>query len=55
MKIYFMKEEALYYFKTNVEIFKYEYLNKDNNWIIEKYKSFKGESPFSEFKYRILH
>lgn len=53
MKIYFMKEEALYYFKTNVEIFKYEYLNKDNNWIIEKYKSFKGESPFSEFKLEV--
>ena len=53
MKIYFMKEEALYYFKTNVEIFKHEYLNKDNNWIIEKYKSFKGESPFSEFKLEV--
>ncbi|WP_027127960.1 DUF6339 family protein [Fusobacterium perfoetens] len=45
MKLYFMKEEALNYFKDNVKYNLKNYTLDDNNWIYEKY-----EEPLQEFK-----
>lgn len=55
MKIHFMKEEALVYFKNNVESNIEHYLNQDNQWIYEKYAKYKGngESPFAIFKLEV--
>jgi len=52
VKIHFMKEDALIYFKGNVDIFKEYYLSKDNNWLTEKYQSYKktDDLPFMEFR-----
>lgn len=52
MKLYFMREDAIAYFKKNVEVFAEFYFNEDNKWMYEKYVQFKGEeiSPFVEFK-----
>lgn len=52
MKIHFMKDDALAYFKGNVANNLNHYLDKDNKWIYEKYAGFKGAdiSPFEEFK-----
>lgn len=50
-----MKEEALAYFKANASIFEKNYLKKENQWIYEKYESYKGKgvSPFEEFKLEV--
>ncbi|MFI3326955.1 MAG: DUF6339 family protein [Clostridia bacterium] len=55
MKIQFMKDDALTYFKKNVESNLEHYLDKDNSWVFEKYLKYKGEdiSPFGEFKLEI--
>ena len=47
-----MKEDALIYFKGNVDIFKEYYLTKDNNWLTEKYQSYtkNDDLPFMEFR-----
>ena len=47
MKLYFMKEDALTYFKSNVENNLKNYTTKDNSWIHSKYNN-----PFEEFKYK---
>lgn len=55
MKLYFMKEEALAYFKGNVEYNKNDYLLKNNKWIFEKYQKYKkcDESPFEELNLNV--
>lgn len=52
MKIHFMKDEALAYFKGNAEYNVENYLEKSNLWMTEKYTNYKEniESPFAEFK-----
>ena len=47
-----MKDDALTYFKGNVNANLQNYLSKDNSWIYEKYAAYKGDgqSPFGEFK-----
>lgn len=55
MKIHFMKDEALNYFRANIDSNLMNYLNEDNSWIYEKYAEFKGgnEEPFAEFKLEV--
>lgn len=52
MKIHFLKEDALVYFKNNIDKHLEHYLDEDNSWMIEIYKEYRGEdeSPFGEFK-----
>ncbi len=52
MKIHFMKDEALTYFKGNVEFNLKDYLSPMNGWVSEKYSAYKNstESAFGEFK-----
>lgn len=50
MKLYFMKDDALAYFKQNVEYNFENYLKKDNNWIFDK---FSNNSPLFEFKFEV--
>ena len=52
MKIHFLKEDALVYFKNNIDKHLDHYLDEDNSWMIEIYKEYRGEdeSPFGEFK-----
>lgn len=47
MKLHFMKEDALAYFKQNVHYNKNYYLHENNNWVFEKYTD---SSPLVEFK-----
>ena len=47
MKLHFMKDDALAYFKQNVQYNKSYYLNKGNDWIFEKYNE---STPLIEFK-----
>lgn len=55
MKLYFMKDDALTYFKGNVEYNINNYLLKNKDWIFEKYSQYKNESenPFIEFKFQV--
>ncbi|MDO4793673.1 MAG: DUF6339 family protein [Filifactor alocis] len=55
MKIHFMKDEALTYFKGNVEYNLKDYLSTNNGWILEKYSAYKNstEGAFGEFKLHI--
>lgn len=55
MKIYFMKDDALTYFKGNVEYNIENYLSNKNDWLLKNYHKYKNnqESPFAEFKYNI--
>lgn len=55
MKLHFMKDDALVYFKNNVDSNLEYYLNQDNSWIYEKYSAYKGDdvSPFGEFKLEV--
>lgn len=55
MKIHFMKDDALIYFKGNVDANLQNYLSNDNSWIYERYAMYKGEgeSPFAEFKFEV--
>lgn len=47
MKLYYMKQEALDYFKNNMDILYTNYFTKDNNdWMFEKY----GSEPFVEMR-----
>ncbi len=47
MKIYFMKQPALDYFKTNMDrLYVYYFQRDDNSWMEEEY----GEDPFVLFK-----
>lgn len=48
MKIYFMKQDALDFFKDNVESNLKEYGSKSCEWVLSKY-----ENPFEEFKLKI--
>ena len=48
MKLYFMREDALTYFKSNVENNLKNYSLKDNKWVYSKY-----ENPFEEFKIQV--
>lgn len=50
-----MKDEALNYFRANVDSNLMNYLNADNSWIYEKYAEYKGENeePFAEFKLEV--
>ena len=50
MKLHFMKDDALAYFKANVKYNCHNYLNKDNKWIFEKYSDC---SPLIEFKFEV--
>ena len=50
MKLYFMTENAVAYFKGNVSENRNYYLEKDNSWIFEKYKQ---SSPLVEFKFEV--
>lgn len=54
MKLHFMKENALVFFKANIENYKSKYIKDDNSWIYEEYKKATGEDdPFEEFKYNV--
>ena len=55
MKLYFMKSNALSYFKKNIDINLNRYIeDEDNKWLFESYKEFSGEeSPFEEFKFEV--
>lgn len=55
MKLYFMKEDALIYFKNNIEANMNYYLKKDNSWVFNKYYEYKNKevSPFEEFKLEV--
>lgn len=55
MKLHFMKDDALVYFKNNIEKHQDKYLEKTNDWIIQAYQDYKGtdESPFVEFKLEV--
>lgn len=54
MKLHFMKENALVFFKANIENYKSKYMKGDNSWVYEEYKRATGEkSPFEEFKYNV--
>lgn len=48
MKLYFMREDALTYFKSNVENNLKNYSLKDNKWVYSKY-----ENLFEEFKIQV--
>lgn len=48
MKLYFMKEDALTYFKGNIENNLESYSLKTNEWMFEKYAE-----PFEEFKIEV--
>lgn len=48
MKLYFMKEDALAYFKSNVETNLKNYTSQNNNWIYSEY-----DNPFEEFKIQV--
>ena len=50
MKLHFMKDDALAYFKQNVEYNCKNYLSKDNNWVFDK---FADGSPLIEFKFEV--
>lgn len=46
MKLYFMKQDALDYFKTNMDrLYIYYYQDKSNDWMAREY----GDDPFSFF------
>lgn len=47
MKLYFMKDDALAYFKQNICYNKNYYLSENNEWLFEKYNNC---SPLIEFK-----
>ena len=55
MKIHFMKEDAVAYFKGNIKSNINLYLNDNYNWIEEKYRVYNKdrESAFGEFKLEI--
>lgn len=50
MKLHFMKDDALAYFKANVKYNCQNYLCKDNKWIFDKYSD---SSPLLEFKFEV--
>lgn len=50
MKLHFLKEDALYYLKSNIDINEKNYSLPTNDWI---YESFDGENPFCEFKIEV--
>lgn len=55
MKIHFMKEEALAYFKGNIKSNELLYLKNNYDWVQKQYNLYKNndESPFGEFKMEI--
>lgn len=55
MKIHFLKEEALAYFKGNIKSNMTQYLDSIYDWVQKKYTSYKNnnESAFGEFKIEI--
>lgn len=55
MKLHFIKDDALVYFKGNVTENLQFYLDRDNTWMYEKYESYRGDgaSPFGEFKIEV--
>lgn len=52
MKIHFMKESALSYFKGNIDFHAKRYLSEDNSWVKERYALYCGneESPFEPMR-----
>lgn len=55
MKIHFMKDDALAYFKGNISYFNQYYHQKNNKWIFKLFQEYKktDESPFEMFKLEV--